>query len=71
MRHHELTKHQIDQQDMIDNAIYHFIQSINPSDKGIPWDIEMIGEVRDVIEDWIVERLKITDEQNFYPWVEE
>ncbi len=71
MGQHELTQHQIKQQDMIDNAIYHFIQSINPSNKEIPWDIEMIGEVRDVIEDWIVERLKITDEQDFYPWVEE
>ncbi|KAF0144804.1 MAG: hypothetical protein FD156_1375 [Nitrospirae bacterium] len=29
----------------------------------------MIGEVRDVIEDWIVERLKITDEQGFYPYL--
>jgi hypothetical protein len=31
----------------------------------------MIGEVRDVIEDWLVERLKITDEQSFYPYLEE
>ncbi len=34
-------------------------------------DIEMIGEVRDVIEDWMVERLKVMDEQNFYAGVEE
>ena len=33
-------------------------------------DIEMIGEVRDVIEDWLVERLKITDEQIFCPYLE-
>ena len=31
----------------------------------------MYGEVRDVTRKWMVERLKITDEQNFYPWVEE
>jgi len=31
----------------------------------------MIGDVRDVIEDWMVERLKITDEQNFYPYLED
>ncbi len=39
--------------------------------KEIRWDIEMIGDVRDVIEDWLVEILKITNEQNFYPYLEE
>lgn len=67
----ELTDKQIERQDFVDNAISQLIQSVNPTDKEIEWDIEMIGEVRDVIEDWIVERLKITDEQGFYPWVEE
>ncbi len=67
----ELTKHQIAQQDLIDNTIYHFIQSLNPSDKEIPWDIEMIGEIRDIAREWIVEKLRITDEQNFYPFIEE
>jgi len=43
MSHHELTKHQIDQQDMIDNAIYHLIREINPADKEIAWDIERLG----------------------------
>ena len=71
MSHHELTQHQIKQQDMIDNAIYHFIQSINPSGKKIPWDIEMIGELRDVIQEWFVDRLQLVKEQDFYPWIEE
>lgn len=30
----------------------------------------MIGGIRDVIADWMVERLEITDEQNFYPYIE-
>ena len=67
----ELTEEQIKRQDSVDNAIYQLIQELNPTADEIRWDIEMIGEVRDVIEDWIVERLKITDEQNFYPWVKE
>lgn len=66
----ELTEEQTKQQDFVDNAIYSLIQELNPADKEIAWDIEMIGEVRDVIEDWIVERLKITDEQGFYAGVE-
>ncbi|MEK6581949.1 MAG: hypothetical protein AABY50_07980 [Nitrospirota bacterium] len=66
----ELTSEQIERQDSVDNAIYQLIQELNPTVDEIRWDIEMIGDVRDVIGDWIVERLKITDEQNFYAWVE-
>jgi len=67
----ELTEEQIGKQDFVDNAIYNLIQKLNPVDKEIAWDIEMIGEIRDVVREWMVERLKITDEQNFYPYLEE
>jgi len=66
----ELTSEQIKRQDFVDNAIFDLIKTVNPTEKDINWDIEMIGDVRDVIEDWLVERLKITDEQGFYAWVE-
>ena len=67
----ELTSEQIKRQDFVDNAIIDLIKTVNPTEKDINWDIEMIGDVRDVIEDWLVERLKITNEQGFYAWVEE
>ncbi|HBR21048.1 MAG TPA: hypothetical protein DD713_00525 [Nitrospiraceae bacterium] len=67
----ELTEEQIKRQDSVDNAIYQLIREINPADKEIAWDIEMIGEIRDVVGEWMVERLKITDEQKFYPGLEE
>ncbi len=67
----ELTDKQIQRQDFVDNAIFNLIQELNPTDKEIRWDIEMIGEVRDVTRKWLVERLKITDEQNFYPYLED
>ena len=67
----ELTEEQIKRQDYVDNAIYQLVREINPVDKEIAWDIEMIGEVRDVVREWMVERLKITDEQNFYPYLED
>ena len=67
----ELTDNQIEKQDFVDNAIFNLIQSLNTTDKAINWDIEMIGDVRDIVREWMVERLKITDEQDFYPWVEE
>ncbi len=67
----ELTDKQIERQDFVDNAIFNLIQSLNTTDKAINWDIEMIGEIRDVIAEWMIERLKITDEQNFYPYLED
>ena len=66
----ELTDKQIDRQDFVDNAIFNLIQSLNTTDKAINWDIEMIGGIRDVITEWMIERLKITDEQKFYPYLE-
>jgi hypothetical protein len=66
----ELTDKQIERQDFVDNAIFNLIQSLNTTDKTINWDIEMIGEIRDVIAEWMIERLNITDEQKFYPYLE-
>jgi len=67
----ELTSEQIKRQDFVDNAIFDLIKTVNPAEKEMRWDIKMIGEIRDVVGEWMVERLKITDEQGFYPWVEE
>jgi hypothetical protein len=67
----ELTDKQIGRQDFVDNAIFQLVQRVNSTDKNIEWDIEMIGEVRDVIRQWIVERMKITDEQTFYPYIDD
>ncbi len=47
----ELTKEQMDLQDTIDNATHAFldelVQSVYPA-TGIDWDIDTIGQVRDV-----------------------
>ena len=67
----ELTDKQIDRQDFVDNAVYQLIQKVNPTDIFIEWDIEVIGEIRDVIKERIVERMKITDEQKFYPYLDD
>jgi len=67
----ELTDKQIDRQDFVDSAIFQLVQTVNPTDRSIEWNIEMIGEIRDVIREWIVEKMKMTDEQNFYPYLED
>ena len=36
----------------------------------IEWNIETLGEIRDLIQLWFVERLAITDEMIFYPYID-
>ena len=66
----QLTEEEIAKQDFVDNAIYDLINKITPSEKRIEWDIEIIGEVRDKINYWLTNRLKICSEQEFYPFIE-
>jgi DNA polymerase sigma len=65
-----MTKQQMERQDTVDNAIFSLIQEINPTDKEIDWNIELIGEIRDVLENWFVEKLNLCDESTFYPHAE-
>jgi hypothetical protein len=67
----ELDESQIAIQDFVDNAIYELIQRLNPSQKTINWDIEMIADVREKIRYWLVERYNLTDEKTFYPYIAE
>jgi len=71
MNENGLTQQQIAQQDFVDNAIFSLIQVINPGNKEIGWDIDMIGEMRDVLKEWLVDKLNLTTEQEFYPYLEE
>lgn len=66
----ELTRQQIERQDFVDNAIFDLMNRLIPSDKEMEWDIEAIGEVRDVILSQF-ERKGICTEMEFYPYIEE
>ncbi|HPT40643.1 MAG TPA: hypothetical protein PLQ44_03545 [Candidatus Paceibacterota bacterium] len=61
-----LTKKQIERQDFVDNAINNLIQELNPTEAEINWDIDMIGEIRDIIQLYFID-LKICSETEFYP----
>lgn len=67
----EISDEQIRRQDFVDNAVFQLIRDINPTPKELSWDIEMIGEIRDSIRCWLVERLKICEEMTFYPYIKE
>ena len=58
---------QISRQDYVDGHIFKLVQTVNPTKHPIIWDIEMIGDVRDIVEYWVVKRLKLTNPQDFYP----
>lgn len=67
----EMSDEQIRRQDFVDNAVFQLIREINPTSKELSWNIEMIGEIRDNIRRWLVERLGICDEMFFYPYIKE
>ena len=65
-----MTDAQLARQDYVNNLIFQTILTSHPVTDGIEWNIEMIGEVRAVIQDWLVERLGLVDEMRFYPYIE-
>ena len=63
----KLTEDQLKRQDFVDNQIYDLVKRLAPSTGEIAWDIEMIADVRDTIQHWLVDKHKIVDELEFYP----
>jgi hypothetical protein len=63
----EFTEDQLKRQDFVDNEIYNLVKRLVPSAKEIEWNIEMIADIRDSIQHWLVDRYKIVDELEFYP----
>jgi len=65
----ELTKKEIERQDFVDNKIFELINELIPNEQKLDWDIEMIGEVRDIISDWIVDKHELCKLELCYAWV--
>ena len=61
-----MTDDQLKRQDFIDNSIFSLVQTINPTTQKISWDIEMIGNIRDVVVDELEKKLGIS-EFEIYP----
>lgn len=58
------TPAQIERQDYVDNQIFALIQELAPIE--IEWDMEIIGEVRDHIEEYLAVVYGVP-EREFYP----
>ena len=62
-----LSEEQMKRQDFVDNQIYDLVKRLTPSSREIEWNIEMIADIRDTIQHWLVDRYKIVEELEFYP----
>jgi hypothetical protein len=70
----ELTQGQIDRHDEVDNAIYALLLELAGKvdrEDELEWDMEHIGDIRELFEDVICRRLKIMSPMDFYPWIKE
>jgi len=61
-----MTDEQLKRQDFVDNAVFSLIQEINPTNRTISWDIEMIGNIRDKLVHELEKKLGIS-EFEIYP----
>lgn len=69
------TEAETERQDYVDNAIYSLMIELaegrkNKRNKFVQWDMEDIGEIRDVIQEILVNRHEFMTEQEFYPYRE-
>ena len=68
----ELTKKQIDRQDAVDNAIQELLEEL--SGKKFPcldWDTEVVGIIRDAVQEVICDKMKLMSPMDFYPFMED
>jgi hypothetical protein len=63
------TEQETDRQDRVDNAIFNMVEEITPIGY-MDWDMELIGEIRDVIKEYVVDQKNWMTEQQFYPYRE-
>lgn len=57
----EMSDEQIRRQDFVDNTIFELIQRTNPTARQISWDIEMIGNIRDLLVSELQNKLGISE----------
>ncbi len=58
----QLTKKQVERQDYVNNQIFELIQKFLPSSRKMDWNIETIGNVRDAMQEQIVDKQKVMSE---------
>ncbi len=67
----ELSKKEISRQDFVDNSIFELLKEVNPSESELDWDIEVISEIREIVQNFFVQKCDLCTEQEFYSFFEE
>lgn len=67
----EFTRAETARQDLVDEQISLLITTLIPADCEFDWDIELIGIIRDALQEVIVDEMGAMTEQEFYPYLEE
>jgi DNA polymerase sigma len=67
----KLSRKQITRQDFVDNSIFELLQDLNPTNNELEWNIEIIGQIRDIIRSYFTDNVQNFIEQDFYPYIEE
>ena len=71
MDEYNFTGIETERQDCVDDACYDLICAFCPNGlEDIEWDIELIGKIRDALQEVLVDDLKLMTEQEFYPYRE-
>lgn len=63
----ELTIKQTNRQDLVDDAIHTLLEDL--AGKDIEWNIAVISNIREEIQDHVVRKLNIMTEMEFYPYL--
>ncbi len=56
-------------QEFVDNSILELLNNL-VQNSNIEYEPRMIFEIREVIKEWVVEKLDICNEMSFYPYIE-
>lgn len=64
------TEQETARQDLVDEQISLLIAALIPDNCNVDWDIELIGIIRDALQEVIVDKLGFMTEQEFYPYRE-
>ena len=64
----ELTDDQIQRLDFVHNSIHDMLCAV--AGQELPWDMEFIGQIEDIAQDYICGKLKLMTEMEFSPYFE-
>jgi len=65
----ELTNKEMERLDFVDNTIHQMICEL--AGREIEWDTEAIGDISDIVEELVCDKLKIMPDYEFAPYIEE